>query len=104
MNDNSDPRVDALTNAAILTDTQVRITMAPVRQESRVVALQKSLRATEVERIASLTQQGKVHVQIKAGFAPERHLVLEPAEVAILYDMLDRFIQELPRVDKAAGT
>lgn len=46
-----------------------------------------------------MTQRGKVHLQLKRGFAAERHLVLDPAEVALLYEMLDMFIQELPRVD-----
>lgn len=95
----SDPRIDSLGNSAILTDTQFRITLAPERAESRVVALEKSVPKTNVDAIDANTQRGKVHIQIKAGFAPERHLLLSPAELALLYTMLDTFIQELPRVD-----
>jgi hypothetical protein len=95
-----DPRVDPLGNNAILTDTRIRISLAPRRPEVRVVALEQSVRAAQIERLASMTQQGVVHLQLKEGFAPERHYVLSPAELALLYDMLDKFITELPRVDR----
>ncbi len=98
-----DLRVDALGRTAILTDTQFRITLAPERAESRVVALEKSVPKTNIDALDANTQRGKVHIQIKAGFSPERHLVLSPAELALLYTMLDTFIQELPRVDDKTG-
>lgn len=94
-----DPRIDALGSSAILTDTQLRITFAPERPEARVVALRKDARCDQITRLETMTQRGKVHLQLKRGFAAERHLVLDPAEVALLYEMLDMFIQELPRVD-----
>lgn len=94
-----DPRIDPLGRTAILTDTQFRITLAPARPESRVVALEKAVNASRIAAIAAQTQQGKVHIQIKAGFAEERHIVLDPAELALVYSMLDMFIQELPRAD-----
>lgn len=95
----TDPRVDPLGSSAILTDTRIRLTFAPERAEARVVALEKEVRATQVEQLASMMQLGKVHIQIKDGFAPERKLVLKPAEMVMIYDLFDRFIAELPRVD-----
>lgn len=98
-----DPRIDKLPNAAILTDTQLKLTFAPANPDARVVALAIPIRKTRIDNLALLMQQGKVHLQLKAGFAPERHLVFEPAEIALLHDMLDRFMQELPTVDKKAA-
>lgn len=94
-----DPRVDPLGNTAILTDTRIRLTFAPARPEARVVALEKEVRAAQVEQLAGMMQLGKVHVQIKDGFGAERKLVLKPAEMVMIYDLMDRFIAELPRVD-----
>jgi hypothetical protein len=94
-----DPRIDALGSTAILTDTQFRVTLAPARPEARVVALRNEVNLMRISQIAALTQQGSVHIQIKAGFAPERKLVVTPAELALLYDLLDKFVTELPRVD-----
>jgi hypothetical protein len=94
-----DPRIDTLGSSAILTDTRIRLTFAPERPEARVVALEKEVRAAMVEKLASMMQLGKVHIQIKAGFGAERKLVLAPAEMVMIYDLVDRFIAELPRVD-----
>lgn len=94
-----DPRVDPLGSSAILTDTRIRLTFAPERPEARVVALEKEVRLAQVEQLTGMMQLGKVHIQIKDGFAPERKLVLKPAEMVMIYDLVDRFIAELPRVD-----
>lgn len=95
----ADPRIDALGHSAILTDTVLRLTFAPARPEARVVALRQEVRKDKIDQVAALTQQGVVHLQVKAGFGSERHLTLSPAEAVILFQMLDAFIHELPRVD-----
>lgn len=95
----SDPRIDPLNSAAVLTDTQLRLSFAPVRKEARVVALEKSVHRTDIMDLETRMQQGKVHFQIKAGFAPERSIELTGAELLLLLEMSDRFITNLPRVD-----
>lgn len=95
-----DIRVDALKPLAILTDTHIRLVFAPSRAEARVVALDNEVRATRIEKLGLQMQQGFVHIQFKAGFEKERHIALRPAEMFLLYEMLDRFMQELPVVDK----
>ena len=95
-----DPRIDALASTSILTDTHFRLTFAPQREEARVVALSVLARKSKMDALAALAQLGLVHIQIKAGFAPERKIVLTPGEVALLYDLLDKFVQELVVVDR----
>ncbi len=98
-----DPRISPLGATAILTDTQIKLTFAPTRPEARVVGLQIEVNAMKMAQMSALMQQGAVHVQIKAGFAAERRLTFTPAEMVTLYDMLDKFITELPRVDDKAA-
>lgn len=99
-----DPRVPALGAVAILTDLQVRLVFAPQRPEARVVALPIEVNQMKVAQLGAMMQQGDVHLQVKNGFGPERKIVLSPPEVAILYDLLDKFITELPRVDNKTET
>jgi len=99
----SDPRVPDLQGGAILTDTQIRLTFAPVREEARVVAAQVATAQARVNDLAVLLQRGAVHIQLKAGFAESRRLIVSPAEAYLLYDALDRFITGLPTVDTEIG-
>lgn len=96
----TDPRIDPLGAAAILTDTQLRLVFAPADPKARVVGLTVPIRKTRIDALVPLMQQGTVHLQLKDGFSPERHLELRAAELPLLFDLIDRFIHELPRVDK----
>jgi hypothetical protein len=97
----SDPRIDPLNNAAILTDTQVRISFAPADEDARVVALSSKSRGVKLMQMQSLMQLGRVHIQVKAGFGEERSIDLTPPEIMVIYELLDRFITELPRASRA---
>lgn len=99
----NDPRVPDLQGGAILTDTQIRLTFAPARAESRVLAAQIAVPKSRIDDMQPMVQQGQVHIQLKAGFGPSRRLVLTAAEVFLLQDALDRFITELPQVDTEVG-
>lgn len=94
-----DPRIDALSNSAILTDTQVRLTFAPRNPDSRVLAKLLNVSADKITQMQALMQLGTIHLQIKAGFGAERSIELNGPEGLILMELFDRFITELPRVD-----
>jgi hypothetical protein len=96
-----DPRIDPLGASAILTNTQFRFTFAPADAAAKVTALKLEVRADKLAQMAALLAVGDVHVQLKAGFAPERHIVITPAEIIVLMDMMDKFITELPRARAA---
>lgn len=97
-----DPRIDPLGRAAILTDTQVRIAFAPRDPEAKIIALKVPVRAAKLDEMQLLMQLGTIHLQLKAGFAGERHLELTGPELMVLMEMADRFVTELPRAMKAA--
>lgn len=97
----SDPRIDSLGSSAILTDTTLRLTFAPVDESAKVTALKVPVRHDKLVQLQSVMQLGKVHLQIKAGFAPERSIELTGPELMVLIDMADRFVTELPRAQAA---
>lgn len=97
-----DPRIDPLNNAAILTDTVMRLAFAPADPKAKVTALRVPMRASKLEAMQSSMRLGTVHLQLKAGFAPERHIELTPPELFALLEMGDRFITELPEAQRAA--
>lgn len=99
-----DPRIDPLSNAAILTDTQVRISFAPRDEKAKVVALKVPVRAAKLVEMQSIMQLGTIHLQLKAGFAAERHLEMTGPELMVLLEMADRFITELPRAQRAGAS
>lgn len=96
-----DPRVDPLGAAAILTDTQFRLSFAPRDPDERVIALQFQARKAKIDQMQSLMQLGEVHVQVKAGFAAERHVVYTGPEIILLMDAFDRLVTELPAAQRA---
>ncbi len=97
----TDPRIDPLGSSAILTDTQVRVSFAPHDGEARVVALSSKSRADRLLQMQSLMALGRVHIQVKAGFGAERSIELSPPEVMVIFELLDRFVTELPRAQQA---
>lgn len=94
-----DPRVDTLGRAAILTDTQFRLTFAPADPKAKLVALQANAGQDKLLRIRSQMRVGQVVVQLKAGFGEERSIVLDPPEILLLIDLFDRFVTELPNAE-----
>lgn len=99
----SDPRIDPLGSSAILTDTQMRLAFAPRDPEAKITALGLNVHAAKIDKLQSLMQLGTIHLQIKAGFAPERSIELSGPEIMLLMDLADRFVTELPRAQKAAA-
>lgn len=97
----SDHRIDLLGAAAILTDTQFRIAFAPQDPSDKATALQFVARKAKMEQLQSQMRLGDVHVQVKAGFAAERHFVLSGPEIVLLMDAFDKFITELPDASRA---
>ena len=92
-----DPRLDVkLPRSAILTDTRVRLSFLPDAEPERIITAEKEVPQTRLLQMAPMMRQGKVHIQIKAGFADERSLVLTPAELLILTQAADQFLTELP--------
>jgi hypothetical protein len=98
-----DPRIDKLGNAAVLTDTQVRLSFAPQDEKANVIGITAPIRALKILQMASLMQVGRVHIQIKEGFGEERHLELSGPELMIIMDLADRLVTELPAAQRAAG-
>lgn len=98
----TDERIDPLGNSAILTDTQIRLAFAPQDPKANLIAMKLDVRKDRTDRMAALMQVGKVHLQVKAGFAPERSIELTGPELMILMDMADRFVTELPAARRAA--
>jgi hypothetical protein len=96
-----DPRIDPLGTSAILTDTQFRIAFAPIDQMVKATGLMFKARKAKLDDMQSQMRVGDVHVQIKAGFAPERHVVLTGPETMLLMDAFDKFITELPDASRA---
>lgn len=96
-----DKRIDPLGAAAILTDTQFRLSFLPHDEKAPAKALQFTARAAKMEQLSSQMLVGKVAVQIKAGFAPERVMEFTPAEIVLLMDAFDKFITELPGAARA---
>ena len=92
----TDPRIDPLGAAAILTDTQLRVAFAPADPKTKIVALKVPIRKAKIDQLQSLMALGTVHVQLKAGFGAERHIELTGPEIMILMDALDKFVTELP--------
>lgn len=99
----TDPRIDPLDRTAILTDTQLRLAFAPADPEAKITALKVPVRSAKIDQMQSLMALGVVHVQIKAGFAPERSIELTGPELMILIDAADRFVTELPRARQASA-
>lgn len=97
----TDPRIDPLGASAILTDTQFRMTFAPLNEAERVVAMKFHARRAKIDQMQSLMKLGTIHIQIKAGFSPERHYELSGPEAMLLMDGLDKFVTELPRAQQA---
>lgn len=97
-----DPRIDPLNNAAILTDTVMRLAFAPADPKAKVTALCVPMRAAKLDAMQTSMRLGTVHLQLKAGFAPERHIELTPPELFALLEMGDRFLTELPDAQRAA--
>lgn len=99
----SDPRIDPLERAAILTDTQLRLAFAPADPQAKITALKLPVRAAKIAALQSRMQLGTVHIQIKDGFGAERSIELSGPELMILMDMADRFVTELPRAQQAGA-
>lgn len=97
----TDPRIDPLTSAAILTDTQMRLAFAPQDPDAKVVALTVPVRNAKLAQMQSLMQLGRIHLQVKAGFGEERSIELSGPELMVLIDMADRFVTELPRAQQS---
>lgn len=97
----TDPRIDPLGSSVILTDTQVRVSFAPHNDEERVIALKSNSRQLTLDQMQSLMALGRVHLQVKAGFGIERSIELSPPEVMVIFELLDRFVTELPRASRA---
>lgn len=98
----TDHRIEPLGAAAILTDTQFRIAFAPTDPADKATALQFTVRKAKIDQLQSQMRLGAIHVQIKAGFAAERHVVLTGPEILLLMDAFDKFITELPDASRAA--
>ena len=97
----TDPRIDTLGNSAILTDTQMRLVFAPHDPDARVIALGKGISAFTVANLSASMPLGKVHFQVKAGFAAERSVKLTVAELFLLIELADRFVTGLPGAQRA---
>lgn len=97
----NDHRIEPLGAAAILTDTQFRIAFAPTDPADNAIALKFTARKAKTDDMQMSMRSGAVHVQIKAGFAPERHIVLTGPEIMLLMDAFDKFITELPDASRA---
>lgn len=100
----NDPRIDALSNSAILTDTQLRLTFAPRDPQAKVTALKVPVRADKIDQMQAMMQLGTVHIQLKAGFGLERSIELSGPELMILMDAADRFVTELPAAQRAKAS
>ena len=98
-----DPRIDKLGNAAVLTDTQVRLTFAPQDEKAKVIGITAPIRKLKLLQMQSLMQLGKIHLQIKDGFSEERSIEMTGPELLVLMDLGDRLVTELPEAQKAAG-
>lgn len=96
-----DERIDALRNAAILTDTQLRFTFAPAKTDKRVLALGKDIRSSQVGSLQMQCSHGLAHLQIKAGFAPERKIELTLPELLLVLELGQRFVDELAAASTA---
>jgi hypothetical protein len=96
-----DPRTAPLGAAAILTDTQFRLSFLPHDITERAVAMQFSARAAKMDSLQSQMKLGYVQVQIKAGFGAERSFTLSGPEIMLLMDAFDKFIHELPGAQNA---
>lgn len=97
----SDPRIDTLGNAAILTDTQFRLAFAPHDEKAPVVAMKVNTRQSKINQMQAMMKVGTIHLQVKAGFGKERHVELTGPELMVLMDMADRFVTELPGARQA---
>lgn len=91
-----DERIDALTNAAILTDTQIRLAFAPENPKTRIMALKHDIRQKQVDLLGVKCSRGSVHLQIKSGFGRERHIELTIPELLLVQALADKFVMELP--------
>lgn len=99
----TDPRIDPLGSSAILTDTQVRVSFAPHDPDERAIALHTKSRSTTLLEMQSRMALGRVHIQVKAAFGEERHIDLSPPEIMVIMELLDRFVTELPRAQRATA-
>lgn len=99
----TDPRIDPLGANAILTDTQVRVSFAPHDQEERVIALASKSRSNTLLEMQTRMALGRVHIQVKAAFGEERSIELSPPEIMVIMELLDRFVTELPRAQRATA-
>lgn len=97
-----DPRAEPLGAAAILTDTQFRLSFLPRDPNERAIAMQFVARAAKMGDMQSQMRLGDVLVQVKAGFASERQITLSAPEIVLLMDAFDKFITELPAASLAA--
>ncbi len=91
-----DERIDALTSAAILTDTQIRLAFAPENPKSRITALKKDARQSDIDLLSVQCSRGSVHLQIKSGFGRERHIELTIPELLLIQALMDQFVMGLP--------
>lgn len=92
-----DPRLnDKLPGSAILTDTRMRLSFLPDAEPDRIIAAEKEVPHARLLQMAPLLRNGKVRLQVKAGFAAEREIILTPAELLILTQFADTFLTELP--------
>jgi hypothetical protein len=91
-----DPRIDTLGNAAILTDTQIRLAFAPLDPKEKTVALKVEQTKLNLDRMQAMMRLGVIHLQIKAGFASERHIELTGPELMLIMELGDRFVTHLP--------
>lgn len=98
-----DERVDALVNAAILTDTQIRMAFAPENPKSRIIAVKQDIRQAQVDMLRIKCSRGSVHLQIKSGFGRERHIELTIPELLLVQALADKFVMELPSASGSAA-
>lgn len=96
-----DPRIDKLSAAGILTDTQVRLAFAPADPKAPVVALKASSRAARLVNMQSQMKLGRIYIQIKEGFGAERSIDLSGPEFLMIQELGDRLITELPAAQAA---
>lgn len=96
-----DERIDPLTAAAVLTDTQIRMAFAPENTSKRITALKQDLRQNAIDLLAVNCSRGSVHIQIKAGFGRERHMELTLPELLLVRELADKFIMELAMASDA---
>lgn len=97
---NTDPRLKgSLPQPEVLRNKVVGITFVPPSADEAVFEAVVEADWTNLANMAVKLRPGKVRLQI-AGFGGEREIIFEnTAELMLVYQMMDRFITELPSVE-----